>query len=376
MLATLAMGLSLAAISGAAESPSSVIGVYAGMGNPSGIAAVNSLVGYKVRYAMDFLNASSWATISNPSHELSKWSGTGYQMTWSVPILPTGHSSSEGTAADGTSLVTGATGAYDTYFQKLATSLVAAGQGSSIIRLGWEFNNASMPWAADGHVSAFLSYWQQIVDSMRSVSGANFRFEWCPDRGDLGVGNLADYYPGDAYVNLVGLDVFDEASGSYPGPQAEWQNILTESYGLNWLTSFAATNNEPVALPEWGLGSTSGGTVGGGDDPYFVQQTAQWISQNNVSNVIAWDTGSNPLPSPSDPLSQAAFAAAFALSGGTTTSTTDPPTTTTQPPTTTTDPPTTTTQPPTTTTDPPTTTTQPPTTTTTNPPTTTTQPPT
>ena len=79
--------------------------------------------------------------------------------------------------------------------------MVSAGQGSSIIRPGWEFNGGWFPWAANGQAAAFVAYWQQIVTTMRSVPGQNFTFEWNPTAGDQGVGNLANYYPGNAYVD-------------------------------------------------------------------------------------------------------------------------------------------------------------------------------
>jgi hypothetical protein len=268
----------------------SVIGVYAGPATASSITSTNTLVGHQVRYAMDFLDGTSWATISDPSWFLSQWQGTGYQMIWGVPMLPN----------SGARLAIGATGAYNQYFETLATALVAGGQGASIIRLGWEFNGGWFPWAANGHAAAFVAYWQQIYDTMQSVPGANFQFEWNPTRGDLGVGDLANYYPGDAYVSIVGLDVYDTEWASYPGAVAEWQNMLTQSYGLNWLASFGAAHGKPLAIPEWGLGWTDlpvgSGNVGGGDNAYFVQQMANWVNSNNVVNVIAWQYGSDPLP--------------------------------------------------------------------------------
>jgi len=212
----------------------------------------------------------------------------------------------------GTSLATGATGAYDSYFLTVAQALVQAGQGSSLIRLGWEFNGSWFPWAANGHAADFVAYWQQIVNTMRSVPGANFRFEWNPTRGDMGVGNLANYYPGDAYVDVIGLDVYDQEWATYPGPQAEWQNMLTQSYGLDWLASFAAAHNKPVSFPEWGLGIPEDGEAAGGDNSYFVNQMAAWISQHRVDNAVVWDYGSDPLPGSEAPTASAALGSSFA----------------------------------------------------------------
>ena len=103
--------------------------------------------------------------------------------------------------------------------------MVAAGQGSSIVRLGWEFNGIWFPWGAAGHAGQFVAYWRQIVTTMRAVPGLDFTFEWNPSRGDLGAGNLAAFYPGNKYVDYVGLDVFDVEWQSYPGAKAEFAHI-------------------------------------------------------------------------------------------------------------------------------------------------------
>ncbi len=279
----------------------SVVGLYAGAADTSAVSTVSSLVGHRVTYAMDFLDGSSWSTLDDPAWLLSKWNGTGDRMIWGLPMLPN----------SGASLSTGATGAYNGYFVTLAQRLVAGGQGSSIIRLGWEFNGGWFPWAANGQAAAFVTYWRQIVGAMRSVPGARFSFEWNPTRGDQGVGSLSNYYPGNAYVDYVGLDVYDVEWQNYPGQVAEWNHIVTQSYGLDWLAFVGALLGKPLALPEWGLGWTSGGMVGGGDDAYFVSHMASWIATHQVANAIAWDYGSNPLPSSSEPAARAAFAASF-----------------------------------------------------------------
>ena len=77
---------------------------------------------------------------------------------------------------------------------------------------------------------------------------------WNPTRGDLGVGDLANYYPGDAYVNYVGLDVYDVESRSYPGMFAEFQYMETQPLGLKWLAFFSAAHGKAMVFPEWGLG--------------------------------------------------------------------------------------------------------------------------
>jgi hypothetical protein len=277
------------------------LGVYAGPANTTGVANFETQIGHKVSYVMDFVNGDSWSTISDPSN-LSTWSAAGYKTIWGVPMLPN----------FGGSLAKGAKGAYDSHYLSLARALVAAGQGSDIIRIGWEFNGIWFPWSAVNKASQFVQYYRNIVTAMRSVPGANFTFEWNPSRGDNGAGNLAQYWPGNKYVNYVGLDMFDVEWKTFPGQPAEFQQMLTESYGLNWLAQFAGTHHKPMVIPELGLGwgkcSTSGGpesgsgAVCGGDDGVYVKKMSHWINTHNVFETTFWDYGSSTVTNKADTL--------------------------------------------------------------------------
>jgi Glycosyl hydrolase family 26 len=296
-----------------ATASGATIGVYAGAGCPSCVSSfANEIHDTGLHYAMDFFDGSSWSTISDPSYFLARWVRSNYQMIWGVPILPN----------NGSTLAEGAAGSFNKYFVALAQKLVADRQGASIIRLGWEFNGGWFPWAAKGQQANFIAYWHNIVTAMRSVPGAAFRFEWNPTVGDLGVGDLATYYPGNAYVDFIGLDVYDTAWASYPGEQAQFDKIKTEPFGLNWLSSFAAQQNKPIVLPEWGLGwgasapnsaavTDPGKQTSGGDDPGFIIDVASWVIAHKVFEATYWDSGTSSLGRGANTESAAALTGEF-----------------------------------------------------------------
>jgi hypothetical protein len=292
-----------------AASPSR-LGVYLGYQAPSGVSSFGQTVGEQPRFAMDFLNGDSWSALvkTAPSY-MAAWKKSGLRMIWGIPILPTGGSSGDSSAVASNSSFTlqqGATGAYNSSFRKLAKDMVAGGESKSIIRLGWEFNGNWFPWSASGQAAAFVGYWRQIVDTMRSVAGQKFTFEWNPTVGVTKAGNLANFYPGSAYVDYIGLDVYDQQWGYYgaAGCQGvvcqrdEFHTILTEPDGLSWLAKFAAKEGKPIVLPEWGLGAFNptdlSGTyqneeLGGGDDPTFIDDMAAWIDAHDVFETSYWD---------------------------------------------------------------------------------------
>ncbi|MDB5998308.1 MAG: glycosidase, partial [Rhizobacter sp.] len=96
-------------------------------------------------------------------------------------------------------------------------------------------------------------------------------------------------YPGDAYVDIVGMDVYNQTwSVPIPTTAQLWQTFLTQEYGLNWHRDFAAAHGKAMSYPEWGTGTRPDGH-GRGDDPLFIQTMAAWIAGNNVAYHNYWD---------------------------------------------------------------------------------------
>jgi Phosphoesterase family/Glycosyl hydrolase family 26/Bacterial Ig-like domain (group 3) len=314
------------ASSGASSIP---LGDYAGWVNPSGIAAFGSATGSHPTMASDYLDRTDgWSAMDNGGGE-GGWAGTGYRLVLGVPIIP---------GSSGGSLAQGAGGAYNQYFATLAQNLVSEGEANAILRLGWEFNGTWYPWSVASNTDAqhFAAFWRQIVDTMRAVPGAQFSFLWNPNSGGSTSWDLTQAYPGSAYVDYIGTDVYDEYWGTPQTPQNSWNNALTQSWGLNWLASFAASEGRPIALPEWSVCTRSDGH-GLGDDPYFINQFANWIATHNVAFTDIFSFNDTAGGQDNDlthfPNALAAFRADFGGGGGTvpnpTTPTTRPSSTTT-----------------------------------------------
>lgn len=208
-----------------------------------------------------------------------------------------------------------ATGAFRTYGRQLASSLIHAGFGYAVVRLGPEMNGN---WYYDslGATRASWREWAecfaQTVTAMRSVRGGHFLFDWNVNAGLRPI-PLAAYYPGNRYVDIVGIDAYDTApSNDLPpvGSPARWPRIANEPYGLEAVYRFAAAHHKPLSLPEWG--TVSG--ANGGDDPSYVTHMAAFIASHDVSYQAWFDTpspGVLPLDPSVAPRSVAAYAAAF-----------------------------------------------------------------
>lgn len=198
----------------------------------------------------------------------------------------------------------------------IGAALVAAGDSTAIIRPGWEMNGNWYPWSSLSPAT-FISEFQADVTALRGVAGNHFSILWDVNGLNQDNGAWNDTYPGDSWVDAVGIDQYDFSG--YQGNTATVQ-------------AFAVAHSKQFMVPEWGLN--------GSDDPAFINYYAGLTGVSELG-YFSWAGGINSLLS-SFKNSQAQFIADF---GGS-----PPPTTTTVPVTTSTTHPTTTTSTSTTTT--------------------------
>jgi hypothetical protein len=250
------------------------VGVFLG---GTSMQAHESWLGQRVTHVGGYASQQTWEAFDRS--RWPQWTGSGKQLVVGVPMLMRNQ---PGTLAQG------AAGRYDVHFRRLAQRLVADREGNAILRVGWEFNGDWYPWRADRDPKAFAAYWRRIVSVMRSVPGASgLRFDWNPGHGPRFV--PVEAYPGDAYVNFIGFDVYDRSySERFRDPVARWNDYVNRPYGLNWLRNFAAAHGKPMSFPEWGVTHQHfGGTVH--DNPVFIRGMAEFMRSNNVEYHLYFD---------------------------------------------------------------------------------------
>jgi hypothetical protein len=206
-------------------------------------------------------------------------------------------------------------GDYDQYATQLAENLVADGAGSTVMRLGIEANGS---WEIDyvGQTLAEQQDWAQCYDNevaaMRAVPGAHFLFVWNPNTctNDL---KLANWYPGNAYVDIIGADAYDlDCNTLETVAQEGWAAYYIDSNAGNdasllAISAFAASHGKPMSIPEWGE------DVGHGDDPAYVRGIASVINDGDNSFQSYFDCGCDNVQQlgSSEPQSTVAYVSAF-----------------------------------------------------------------
>jgi hypothetical protein len=135
-----------------------------------------------------------------------------------------------------------------------------------------------------------------VVTSVRSVPGANFKIDWNVNNAFNPL-DATKYYPGDKYVDYIGVDVYDLDSQVYPYPkncnpscrrtmqEKAWDEVIFGSpRGLDFWSYYASDHGKPLSLPEFGLWKMEDGS-GGEDNPFFIERMHDFIKwkRNNVA---------------------------------------------------------------------------------------------
>ena len=293
---------------GAQAQSAALLGIYGGAGC-TGVQAHESFANFLGRRPQHALEFMTWASLNeNSAWSMNCWKSGGIEsITYSVPMLP----------ADGSAtLADGAAGRFDDVFRAFANRLVERGYPNAIVRIGWEFNGEWYAWAASKDPQNWIAYWRRIVTVMRGVPGAQFKFDWCPGNGWTNF--LAENaYPGDAYVDIIGLDAYNQSwNPNVTTPEQRWNEQVNQRHGLKWHANFAAAHGKPMSFPEWGTGRRSDGH-GAGDDPLFIEQMAEWIATHNIAYHNYWDYSepiySSKISDGSQPQAAAAYVKKFKL---------------------------------------------------------------
>lgn len=268
------------AAGGASGGASVAVGVYVGPGAPAAAASANRALAGKVTYALDFLPANTWAQLSDPGTFVQSWRTTNLRMVIGVPMLPT----------EGGTLAQGAAGAYDGVFSLLASRLVGAGLGHSVLMVGWQPYSLQNRWRVTTPAAAaqYVAFWDNIHQAMAGVAGAHFAFEW--DAGTV-FGVHTDptvTYPGDRDVDIVATDAFDVGLNGVPADQ-QWTVLLDQPFGPPWVAAFAAAHGKAVSIAMSGLAPTSAN--GGGDNATFLLDSLRWAAANHAVMDLLWDYG-------------------------------------------------------------------------------------
>lgn len=259
----LAMVLALGSLTGSQASAQtagrvdpSTLGMYVGFDRGDRFHRFERELGTPIRYVVTMADSRSpsamlssvWGQFAKSDAYLPKVSNR-VDVVLSLPLAfgPGGMGlTASGRSTIRQNLLATAAGRLDGEFRAAARYLKEAGFGDAIIRLGHEFDGDWAPYSARGNNDAYIAAFRHVHNVLKSESAA-FKVEWTSmDAHFIQYGPPA--YPGNAYVDIVGLDIYWRERGTITDFQ--WNNQMKNVLVAH--QAFAVSKGKPVSYPEWG----------------------------------------------------------------------------------------------------------------------------
>jgi Ca-dependent carbohydrate-binding module xylan-binding/Glycosyl hydrolase family 26 len=185
-----------------------------------------------------------------------------------------------------------ASGQWDQIIDGVFQAWSNAGYKAIDIRPGHEMNGNWYPWSVTPqNVADYVAAFQHIASLAHNFSGLSIQVVWSPNSVSLTSLPVSSYYPGNASVDVIGIDEYGAPLGWDGAPSA----VPTSSadYTLSTALAMAKSDGKPFALAETG-----------GTDAIFPSNLASVVAASGVqvAYVALWDYNDSSLPGSSGQL--------------------------------------------------------------------------
>jgi len=187
-----------------------------------------------------------------------------------------------------------ANGQYDAYFTAWAgrmKSWLAGPDGvygtgddrRAYLRMPHEMNGNWYPWSPTAPGEAPWQYaemWRHIhsIFEMQGIDSAHLQWMWVPNASGPYVAE--DFYPGDAYVDWVGVDGYN--FGAYSG--GKW---MTPAQRLdNMVGRLKLLTTKPIALAETGCSAYTSTGISYAAKDQWIKDVFTYASEKNIRMVM------------------------------------------------------------------------------------------
>jgi len=229
-------------------------GVFTGSGDAATYNAFANWRGKPIDSILTFPARTNWADFMTVHADVVNFPGI---RIIAIPPAP------ESLGTNG--LVQVANGQFNSWWAGYGTYLTNNGMNSNrtVIRLGWEMNGNWYVWSATtGLETTFINAFRNVVNSIRSTA-PNVQFDWCVNKGNQSNTNGWAAYPGDAYVDILGVDFYDFWDPSFT--DAQFNANAAKVPSLNDVAAYCRAHGKQMALDEWGVAHDPHG----GNDIHF-----------------------------------------------------------------------------------------------------------
>lgn len=167
-------------------------------------------------------------------------------------------------------------GGQDNYIKSFAQTLKTYG-GPIVLRFGHEMNGDWYPWGK--RPADYKAAYRYIHDLVMAQGVTNVTWEWSVNTTDV-PSDLAQYYPGDDVVDVIGMDGFNWGTTQAYGGWLSMTSIFQPTY--QYLTTIYSS--KPIFISE------TASTEFGGDKAAWVRSAFQTELPKNMPKIteVIW----------------------------------------------------------------------------------------
>ncbi len=191
-------------------------------------------------------------------------------------------------------------GAFDTYIKQFAIGAKNWGH-PFMLRFAPEMNGNWAPWGAGpndpngNNPAQFVAVWRHIHDLFVREGATNVIWVWSPNMASVHSPYFKPFYPGDAYVDWVGLDGYNDGTDLRAG-YSGWQTF-TKIFGASY-ADLADVTKKPLMIAETASAEPGGDKSSWIKDAFFRAipnkfpriQAVIWFDKNEA---ISWRVNSS-----------------------------------------------------------------------------------
>jgi hypothetical protein len=163
-----------------------------------------------------------------------------------------------------------------------AARQLAAGKRPTMLRWAWEMNGSWYAWGGSRNAeqsAGFVKCWQRVHRIFGDEGASNISWVWSPNWASSSPetwNQIADYYPGDKYVDWVGMSGY---------------NLRRETPAKLYDTIYTMYSaRKPIMISEVGSVDRGGRTKGD-----WITTFADWVDQRPGVGAVTWfDTDTHP----------------------------------------------------------------------------------
>lgn len=166
-------------------------------------------------------------------------------------------------------------GKWDSYITARGTEFASVG-APIMVRWGHEFNGNWYPWGIANNNSdptLYVRAYRHVHDLVVAAGATNVQWVWCFNNGstpDSSFNDPAQSYPGDAYVDWVGIDGYNWGLGPSWDPTGDHWTSFDSMFASAYAKARAIAPHRPVMIGEVGSSEDGG-------------NKAQWISDMSTA---------------------------------------------------------------------------------------------